>query len=109
MSLNLFVCYFLGDPGLQRYLALSGAGAEASCSAALRTAKAVVEEAGSSVSSALHKLANTSEGHAENTFHKVAGEQQLSLDVPLTEMSMPDTESFPVLLLSDWIKLILNL
>jgi hypothetical protein len=59
MSLNLFVCYFLGDPGLQRYLALSGAGAEASCSAALRTAKAVVEEAGSSVSSALHKLAKT--------------------------------------------------
>ena len=109
-SVTLLVCMiFLWDPGLECYLSLCGAGAEASCASALRTAKAVVEEVGSSVSFALHKLANTSEGHAERTFHTVAGEQGLSLDVPLTEMSMPDCESFPVLLLSDWIKLILNL
>ena len=81
---------------------------EASCSSSLRTAKAVVEEAHDSVSPALRKLAKSSEGHAETSFKKTIDEQGLALEVPLTEMSF-GKHSFPVLLLSDWIDLVVML
>lgn len=84
--------------------------AEASCAASVRTAKAVVQEAGHSVSPALRNLANKSEGHAETAFHATVADQGLALEVPLTELRVGGTgQSFPVLLLSDWIKLILYL
>ena len=83
--------------------------AEASCAASLRTAKAVVQEAGPSVSPALKKLAKNSEGHAETAFHTTVAEQGLALEVPLTEIPIAGGQSFPVLLLSDWMKLILRL
>ena len=83
--------------------------AEASCAASLRTAKAVVQEAGPSVSPALRKLAKKSEGHAETVFHTTVAEQGLALEVPLTELPIAGGRSFPVLLLSDWVKLILKL
>ena len=83
--------------------------AEASCAASVRTAKAVVQEAGHSVSPALRNLANKS-GHAETAFHATVADQGLALEVPLTELRVGGTgQSFPVLLLSDWIKLILYL
>lgn len=83
--------------------------AEASCAASLRTAKAVVQEAGPSVSPALRKLAKKSEGHAETVFHTTVAEQGLALEVPLTELPIAGGQSVPVLLLSDWVKLILKL
>ena len=83
---------------------------EASCAASLRTAKAVVQEAGPLVSPALRNLANKSEGHAETAFHATVADQGLALEVPLTQLHVRGTgQSFPVLLLSDWIKLILYL
>ena len=83
--------------------------AEASCAASLRTARAVVQEAGPSVSPALRKLAKKSEGHAETAFHTTVAEQGLALEVPLTEIQIVGGQSFPVLLRSDWMKLILRL
>ena len=83
--------------------------AEASCAASLKTAQAVVEEAGRFVSPALRKLAKNSEGHAENAFHKSVEEQGLALDVPLTEFRLGNNVSFPVILLSDWMRFILIL
>ena len=83
--------------------------AEASCAASLRTAKAVVREAGDSVSPALISLANKSESHAESAFHSTLQEQGLALEVPLTELHIDSRQSFEVLLMSDWLKLILIL
>lgn len=82
---------------------------EASCASTVRTARAVVEEAAGSVSLALHSLASKSENHAETSFHKLAKDQGLSLDIPLTELGLSNGQSFPVLLLSNWVKLILTL
>lgn len=82
--------------------------AEASCAASLKTAQAVVEEAGQWVSPALRKLAKNSESHAESAFHKSVREQGLALDIPLTEFKH-DGVSFSVLLLSDWMRFILIL
>ena len=69
----------------------------------------MAQEAGPSVSPALRKLAKKSEGHAETAFHTTVAEQGLVLDVPLTEVQIAGGQSFPVLLLSDWMKLILRL
>ena len=55
------------------------------------------------------KLAKNSEGHAETAFHTTVAEQGLALEVPLTEIPIAGGQSFPVLLLSDWMKLILRL
>ena len=82
--------------------------AEASCSGAVRTARAVVEETGSSASRALHGLAGRSEKHAEEAFHKVVSEQRLALDIPLREFTIDSDHSMPVLLLSDWLSLYLS-
>lgn len=83
-------------------------GAKASCAAALRSAKAVVKEAGSAVSPALNALASRSERHAESVFHRLASEQGLALDIPLTELTLDSNTVVPVLLLSDWIKKLLT-
>lgn len=83
--------------------------AEASCLSSIDTARAVVEEAGSAVSPALHKLADTSAGHSEEQFHRVIAEYGLALDIPFTEVRIDGWGEFPILLLSSWLEFIVNL
>lgn len=84
-------------------------GPEASCASTINTAKAVVEEAGNSVSQSLHDLASQNVGHSEHAFHKVIAEYGLSLNIPLTNVDVAGFGSFPILLMTDWLKFVLIL
>ena len=82
---------------------------EASCASAVRTARAATGEAGSAVAPALHSLARKSEKHAEHAVHKTCGEFDLALPIPLTPVKLASSGVFHVLMLSDWLRFVLNL
>ena len=74
----------------------------------MKTAKAIVAEAGSAVSSSLSRLARHSERNSETAVHATLGEFGLSLAVPTTEVHLKEG-SIPCILPSDWFRYILML
>lgn len=83
---------------------------EASCASAVRTARAVSEEAGPHVAPALRQLAGRSEKHAEKAVHKVCQEYDLALPVPLTQVKLGAARTpFHVILPSSWFQLMMTL
>ena len=84
--------------------------AKASCAAAVRSAKAAAKEAGQHIASSTAALAEKSEGHAEESCHKLIDQYGLALELPMTMVELHDgNEKYPVFLLSSWMDLILKL
>ena len=79
---------------------------EATCTSAVRLAKAHVEE-NPSASSGMKRLATTLEANSERDFHKVALDMKLALPIPVSSCKVGG-KPFDCLRMSDWLRYILK-
>lgn len=86
--------------------------AKASCAAVVRAAQGFVEDVGAAAatkSGGLLKLAQRTEHNAErDCHHLLAGEFQLTLPVPITDLKTSTGLTLPVLRFRDWMQMLVN-